>query len=228
MRMGKRKLHDFLFLRKELLYEMPEIFLPTFEHVSDPLLIDFKPPPLPWIDLTLHNLQSFMTWLQYHPVLRYHDLVISFVRSSSDLQRSVICDNSFSRRKLLLEKISDAPLPNSVMSSKEEEYFLLFAQETMAPLKKHYLKVLMTGRSMVNSAQGMFDGQREIGKLLLIFFFLIELKREMKMVAQNTKDMKDSKLFSSLAIETIRVCANITSDRSVSIGHFLESSTKIN
>jgi hypothetical protein len=155
MRMVKRKLQDFLFLRKELLYEMPEIFLPAFERMPDPLLIDLKPPPLAWIDLTLNKLQTFMCWLQYHPVLRYHDLVISFVRSSSDLQRSVIRDNSFSRRKLLLEKIGDSPLPNnSVMNTKDEEYFLTYAQDMMSPLKNHFLNVSMTGRNMINISQG--------------------------------------------------------------------------
>lgn len=156
MRIVKRKLQDFLFLRAELLYEMPELFLPTFHQMINPVTVDLKPPPLAWIDITLTRLQSFMDWLQYHPVLRYHDLVISFIRSSAELQRSMIRDNSFSRRKLLLEKISDLPLPNSVMTSKDEEYFLAYAQDMMRPLKEHFLNILMTGRNMLCCNQGMF------------------------------------------------------------------------
>lgn len=196
MRTVKRSLDDFTFLRQELLYEMPETFLPTFQNLQDPLLIDLKPPPLAWIDLTMTRLQSFMDWLQYHPVLRYHDLVVSFVRSMSDLQPTLIRDNSFSRRKLLLEKISDLPLPHSVTNTVDEEYFLTYAQEMMTPLKSGFLHLLATGRQIMDTQQ--------------------ELQTEMSMVAQNALCLKASALISPLAIETIRICANMTGDQSVS------------
>lgn len=154
MREVKRRFQDFLFLRSELLYEMPELFLPAFQQMKNPLDVDLKPPPLAWVNMTLNRFQSFMNWLQYHPVLRYHDLVISFVRSSAELQRSMIRDNSFSRRKLLLEKMSDLPLPNSVTSIKDEEYFLTYAREMMKPLKDGLLNFLLAGRKMIYSGQG--------------------------------------------------------------------------
>ncbi|KAK4516021.1 uncharacterized protein ATC70_010982 [Mucor velutinosus] len=197
MRIVSRKLQDFTFLRKELLYEMPELFLPTFSQLTDPSTMDLRPPPLAWIDATLTKLQSFMDWLQYHPLLKHHDLVMSFVRSSCDLQKSVIRDNSFSRRKLMLEKIKDIPLTTtSMVSSKDEEYFLTYAQEIMMPLKELYLNVVLKGRQL-----------QHIG---------LELQRNMMLVAQDTlaaaSCLEASDMFTSntLAVETMRVCANVT------------------
>lgn len=166
MHLVQRNFQDFILLKNELLYELPEIFLPTFQNLHDPLLIDLKPPPFPWIELTISRLQSFMNWLQYHPILRSHDLVISFVRSSTDLQQSFIGNNSFSKRKLLLEKISDTPLPTCVMSSTEEEYFLTYAQKMMLPLKSNYLNLLMTARNILTINQGTKN------KLLHILLFI--------------------------------------------------------
>ena len=156
MRTVKRRFQDFVFLRNELLYEVPELFLPTFKH-PNPLSVDLKPPPLAWINATLDRLQSFMFVLQYHPTLRYHDLVVSFVRSSSELQPSVIRSHSFSRRKLMLEKISDLPLPTTLTTSKEEEYFLSYAQELMKPLKENLFHVLMKGRNIMTANGGKQD-----------------------------------------------------------------------
>ncbi|KAI9267165.1 hypothetical protein EDC94DRAFT_558231 [Helicostylum pulchrum] len=194
MRLVQRNFQDFILLKNELLYELPEIFLPTFQNLHDPLLIDLKPPPFPWIDLTMSRLQSFMNWLQYHPILRSHELVISFVRSSTDLQQSFIGNNSFSKRKLLLEKISDTPLPTCVMTSLEEEYFLTYAQKMMLPLKSNYLNLLMTARNILTINQ--------------------ELENEILMVAQHSLDLQTSVLIYPITIETIHVCANTTGDRS--------------
>ncbi|CEP18524.1 hypothetical protein [Parasitella parasitica] len=195
MRLVSRKIQDFLFLRNELLYEMPELFLPTFSQLCNPSKIDLHPPPLILLDVTLTRLQSFMDWLQNHPILRHHDLVMSFVRSSCDLQKSVIRDNSFSRRKLMLEKIRDMPLgtASSMMSSKDEEYFFKYAQETIMPLKEHYLNVVLTGRNLQQTG--------------------IELERNMMRVAQDifaaSSCLGASEMFAcnTLAIETMRVCA---------------------
>lgn len=159
MRTVSRKLQDFTLLRKELLYEMPELFLPTFSQLTDPSDMDLRPPPAAWIDATLTKLQSFMDWLQYHPTLKHHDLVMSFVRSSCALQQSVIRDNSFSRRKLMLEKIKDIPLTaTSMVSSKDEEYFLTYAQEIMMPLKEHYLNMVLKARHLQHTGQGLKGG----------------------------------------------------------------------
>lgn len=102
------------------------------------------------------QLQSFMNWLLYHPVLRYHDLVISFVRSSSDLQCSLIRDCSFSRRKLLLEKINNdiSLLTSMTITSQQEEHFIKYAEEIMMPLKGLYLSVLVSSRKLVQTGQG--------------------------------------------------------------------------
>ncbi|KAI8637158.1 hypothetical protein BD408DRAFT_396143 [Parasitella parasitica] len=201
MRLVSRKIQDFLFLRKELLYEMPELFLPTFSQLYNPSNIDLHPPPLVLLDVTLTRLQSFMDWLQYHPILRNHDLVMMFVRSSCDLQKSVIRDNSFSRRKLMLEKIKDIPLGTaSMMSSKEEEYFFKYAQETIMPLKEHFLNVVLTGRNLQRAG--------------------LELERNTMRVAQDifaaSSCLEASEMFTcnTLAIETMRVCAYVAFEKS--------------
>ncbi|KAF1799091.1 hypothetical protein FB192DRAFT_1476086 [Mucor lusitanicus] len=201
MRTVSRKLQDFTLLRKELLYEMPELFLPTFSQLTDPSDMDLRPPPAAWIDATLTKLQSFMDWLQYHPTLKHHDLVMSFVRSSCALQQSVIRDNSFSRRKLMLEKIKDIPLTaTSMVSSKDEEYFLTYAQEIMMPLKEHYLNMVLKARHLQHTGQ--------------------ELQRYMMLVAQDTlaaaSCLEASDMFTrnTLAVETMRVCANVTFENS--------------
>jgi hypothetical protein len=135
---------------------MPELFLPSIQHMSNPVLFDLRPPPLALIDTTLTQLRLFMDWLQNHPVLRCHDLVLSFVRSTADLQRSMIRDCSFSRRRLLLEKISsDLPL-QPMMNSKQEEYFIKYAQELFMPLKEHYLAMLVSIRKLVHTGQGQY------------------------------------------------------------------------
>ncbi|KAL7333573.1 hypothetical protein PS15p_202461 [Mucor circinelloides] len=200
MHIVSRKLQDFAFLRKELLYEMPELFLPTFSQLSNPSTMDLRPPPLALIDATLATLQSFMDWLQYHPILKHHDLVMSFVRSSCDLQKSVIRDNSFSRRKLMLEKIKDVALATtSMMSSKDEEYFLTYAQEIMMPLKEHYLNIVLKGRHLQHAG--------------------LELQRNMMLMAQDTlaasSGLEASDMFTCnpLAVETMQVCANVTFEK---------------
>lgn len=154
MQTVKRNFQDFLLLRTELLYEMPELFLPTFQTLDDPILIDLKPPPLAWVEKTTSRFRSFMNWLQYHPILRSHDLVLSFVRSSHELQQALIRDHAFSRRRLLLEKIGDTPLPNQVMSTVEEEYFLMYAQKMMLPLKQDYLNLFTHLQNISNINRG--------------------------------------------------------------------------
>lgn len=166
----KRKLQDFLFLRQALLHEIPELFLPSFRHLIDPCSIDFKPPPACLVDEALFQLDYFMRWLQHHPTLQRHDMVLSFVRSSQ-LQKSVIQDNSFSRRKLQLEKIINNSQPNinGMMNSKEEEYFLNYAHDTIAPLRDAYTQAMTTGREMIYRYQGRFYTD-----IFIYFFFAFE------------------------------------------------------
>lgn len=57
----------------------------------------------------------------------------------------------------MLEKIKDIPLANSsMMSSKDEEYFLKYAQEIMMPLKEHYLNVVLAGRRLKHAGSGIY------------------------------------------------------------------------
>ncbi|KAI8990341.1 hypothetical protein BDB01DRAFT_781005 [Pilobolus umbonatus] len=153
MKTVKRRLEDFIFLRKELLYELAEIFLPTFRFMTDPMLIDLKPPPFPLIDTTLSSIKIFMNWLLNHPTLHNHDLVISFVRLPTDLQKTMIRDMSYSKRQLLLEKIYDLPLSHHCISTKNEEYFLKYTEEMMEPLKDSYYRCLKSARRVMEAVE---------------------------------------------------------------------------
>ena len=56
----------------------------------------------------------------------------------------------------MLEKIKDIPLTTtSMVSSKDEEYFLTYAQEIMMPLKEHYLNMVLKGRHLQHTGQGL-------------------------------------------------------------------------
>ncbi|KAI8375176.1 hypothetical protein BD560DRAFT_81937 [Blakeslea trispora] len=202
MQTVRRNLQDFLFLRSELLYEVPEIVLPSLEDMIDPLWVDLKPPPFSVIDATLGRLQGFMEWALYHPSIRHHDLVLSFVRSSSNLQHTTIKNRSFSKRKLLLEKINDTiPLVansvGSIMSSKSETYFLKHIEETVLSMKEHSSKMLSSARRVYVLGQ--------------------ELERSAMSFEDNIIDLHDiseTHHIGTLAKETIQVCANITYQRS--------------
>lgn len=151
MKVVKRRLQDFLYLRQGLLYEMPELFLPALNDLVDPS--DLVIPSYLLINSILDRLQCFMNWIQHHPILCCHDLVCSFVRSSVNLEQSVIRNSSFSRRKLLLEKLQCNSLLVKV-NGNDEECFFRYIQDTILPLKKDYSKVLFTGRRIMNRKQG--------------------------------------------------------------------------
>lgn len=76
MKVVKRTLEDFIILRKKLLDETPELFLPTFKDMLHPEWIDLHPPPLTVIHAALKKLQSFMECLQQHPTINSHDYVL--------------------------------------------------------------------------------------------------------------------------------------------------------
>lgn len=152
MKIVKRTLQDFIVLRNELLYETPELFLPTYKEILNPESIDLHPPPLTLVHTSLKKLQSLMNYLLYHPILRNHDLVVSFVRSTADLQQSVMHDHSTMQRKLLLEKMS---VCTSIMNTKEEEYFLQYIEDMMKPLKMYFKDIIMAGRKLIHSGTGL-------------------------------------------------------------------------
>lgn len=88
----ERTWDDFLFLRQEILHELPESFLPILsaddddecagEHLLlDPNVLDLGPPPLVLLQKSLRRLDQFMDYLQRHPALRKLDQVRSFVRT---------------------------------------------------------------------------------------------------------------------------------------------------
>ncbi|CAO3685117.1 unnamed protein product [Rhizopus stolonifer] len=170
----KRGLQDFLFLRKELLYEIPELVLPTLNDMTEPPINE----PL-LINALLQRLQYFMAWIESHPILHYHDLVATFVRSSC-WEPAVIRDHSFSRRRLLEEKLHTFSWG---VNSTEEEYFFSYIQDTMSLLQDNYLKVLNAGRMVDNASQ--------------------DLQVEQLAITTSFKAVIEPSLF-----ELIRVCAN--------------------
>lgn len=59
----------------------------------------------------------------------------------------------------MLEKIKDnlsltTTTATSMMSSKDEEYFLKYAQEIMTPLKEQYLNVVLAGKRLQHAGLG--------------------------------------------------------------------------
>ncbi|KAI8366463.1 hypothetical protein EDC96DRAFT_508165 [Choanephora cucurbitarum] len=197
-----RTLQDFLFLRSELMYEIPEIFLPSLENLIDPTWIDLKPPPFSVVDAALERLQGFMEWALHHPSLRHHDLVLSFVRSSSNLQHAVIKNRSFSKRKLLLEKINDTiPLVTNsnggAMNSREEAYFLKHIEETVLSMKERALKVLLNARRMHALGQELERSAILLGDSMMVLY-----------------EASETPHVDILTKETIQVCANVTYQRS--------------
>ncbi|CEG66182.1 hypothetical protein RMATCC62417_02809 [Rhizopus microsporus] len=186
MKMVKRSVCDFLLLRNELQYEMPHVFLPTLSDMIDLSRIRLDPVPFLLVNTVLQRLQSFMSWLQHHPVLCYHDLVLSFVRSSAKLEPSVIRNHSFSRRRLILEKLSDSvPVLSSMMNMREQEYFFKYIQDAVNPLRVDYLKTLNAGRRMTSIRQDLQVEQSNIVSTL-------------EPVFEGNSDI----------VETIKVCAN--------------------
>lgn len=84
----ERTWDDFLFLRQEILHELPESFLPTLGNgggvggddlFMDPCLLDLGPPPLLLLQKCARRLDQFMDHLQRHPMLRNHDQVRAFI-----------------------------------------------------------------------------------------------------------------------------------------------------
>ncbi|KAI9271314.1 hypothetical protein BY458DRAFT_176408 [Sporodiniella umbellata] len=99
-----------------------------------------------------------MVWLEGHPVLCHHDLVLSFVRSSC-WNPSVVRDLSLSRKQLLEEKMEHF---SCSMNSIEEKYFFSYIQDTIRPLQESCLKVLVAGRQLDSIRQDLQMKQLEI------------------------------------------------------------------
>lgn len=77
----ERSFDDFIFLRQELLNEIPELFLPTLGSLYHPNNVDLGPSPRILLESALTKITQFMDYLQRHPILRKHEQVQSFVRT---------------------------------------------------------------------------------------------------------------------------------------------------
>ncbi|KAI8145182.1 ankyrin repeat-containing domain protein [Fennellomyces sp. T-0311] len=187
----KRRLEDFMLLRKDILHELPESFLPTLRHLFDPeqIMPLMHPPPMHVLDEAVRRLDMFMDYLYQHPVLHNHDLVRTFVQSP-ELKRDVILNASLARRHLMIEKICDSyPSESGFGGSDDEEYFFTFAQTTVEPLRDSLLAVVRAGRRAT--------------RLRFV------LEEEMKQLAQIYQNTASTTTTTTMAI---KVCARTTCD----------------
>lgn len=171
----RRRLQDFLLLRKEIMHEHPETFLPTLRDLVDLDKINFWPPPMGFVEETVRRLDQFMQCISSHPNLWNHDLVRTFLRSAElqviiiiiiitngfpvcggfqsklVLQVDVLQMDTFARRKLLIERICEM-YPSSATDN--EEYFLTFTQNTVTALRDGLLNVVHAGRRVLQCQRG--------------------------------------------------------------------------
>ncbi|KAI7857603.1 hypothetical protein BDC45DRAFT_500209 [Circinella umbellata] len=165
----KRRFKDFQLLRKDLLHEFPEVFLPTLRHLFDPekiISLIHNPYPMHILEEAVGRLNRFMEYLWEHPILRNHELVHTFVRSP-ELERDVILHASLARRHLLIEKICDTyPSETDLGGSDDKEYFFTFAQTTIEPLRDALLGVVRAGRRVTRSNQALEQMIQEVAQRL--------------------------------------------------------------
>ncbi|KAI9243570.1 hypothetical protein BDA99DRAFT_530210 [Phascolomyces articulosus] len=168
----KRPLEDFKLLRKDILHEFPEVFLPTLRHIFDPekiLPLVYDPqPPMHVLEEALGRLIRFMDYLYQHPILRHHELIRIFVRSP-ELTREDIVHASLARRHLMIEKIcDDYPSETDLGGSDDKEYFFTFAQTTIEPLRDALLGVVKTSRSVTKCRQVLEQRMQEVAQRLQV------------------------------------------------------------
>ncbi|KAI8377390.1 uncharacterized protein BYT42DRAFT_570172 [Radiomyces spectabilis] len=190
MRTIRRSMEDFLFLQREILYEMPEAFLPTLQHLVDPMTVDLRPPPSRLTEESVRTLNWFMEWLQQHPSLRQHDLVQSFVRVP-EIQRATIKDGSFAKRNLLIEKICDT-YSSKPSGEGDEEYFFSYIQMLMKPQLEGFRRLVHAVRQTIMHEQDLHDQLSEV---------LHSYEQGASLVGLRPDDL-----------ETIRVCASLAGD----------------
>ncbi|CAO3665722.1 unnamed protein product [Rhizopus stolonifer] len=124
-----RGLEEFFLLRRELLSEQAEWFLPPLADLIDPTGL-----PMVVTYSILSSLESFMDWILKHPVLSSHPLVYSFVRPSFKVEKP--------KKKLV-----------SIDLGQDAACFFRYIFDTILPLKTHYSHLLITARRIVNIKQ---------------------------------------------------------------------------
>ncbi|KAJ2963101.1 hypothetical protein NQZ79_g1828 [Umbelopsis isabellina] len=102
----RRTFDDFRFIRQQILFELPETFIPTLTDILNPESFNLHPPPIVFLDRATQALNTFLSCLFENHTLKIHELVWEFVMVP-DLQRDVIRRRSSAKRDLLLESISD-------------------------------------------------------------------------------------------------------------------------
>ncbi|KAI8093539.1 uncharacterized protein BX664DRAFT_109594 [Halteromyces radiatus] len=154
----ERTWDDFVFLRQELLHEIPESFLPTLNEgmLIDPCVFDLAPPPLTLLQKSVRQLDQFMDTLQRHPTLRQHDQVRGFVRTSY-LNKAAIQDRSYSKRNLMIEKLGASLPSNSPVEDFDEVYFLTYSQGMIRPLRDALSNMVQQSQHLLQCQQGFQD-----------------------------------------------------------------------
>ncbi|EIE81299.1 hypothetical protein RO3G_06004 [Rhizopus delemar RA 99-880] len=139
----KRRLEEFVEFRNELVNRWPERIFPTLHDLMDPSCVHLDPPSYLLINTILSRLQYFMDWLQHHPVLQHHALVLSFVRQQP-------------KPSALVEKLEEPGLVwMTNTNSKDEAYFFRYIQDNILLLQRNYLNVLNRGRRLNNAKQDL-------------------------------------------------------------------------
>ncbi|CAO3644215.1 unnamed protein product [Cunninghamella blakesleeana] len=155
----ERSFDDFLFLRQELLNEIPELFLPTLGSLYHPNNIDLGPSPRVLLESALIKITQFMDYLQRHPILRKHDQVQAFVRTQ-ELNKMAIHDKSFSKRNLMIEKLSTFSSSSKTSHYSEdfdESYFLTYIQGMIQPIRDGLYGLVQHGSYLQLYQQGFND-----------------------------------------------------------------------
>ncbi|ORX54134.1 hypothetical protein DM01DRAFT_1383500 [Hesseltinella vesiculosa] len=160
---------DFVALRQQLLHEHPELFLPTLTSLLDPLMFHIYPPPMVLVNQSMRQFHRFLDYLQRHPVLRCHDAVLRFVRSST-FDMAVLETQSFSKRNLMLDTLERMTPPPP--SEFDEGSFLSYAQGLMMPMMEAFTFCLQQAVALVAGQQGCADAweqlAHEIGPLTVL------------------------------------------------------------
>ncbi|ORZ14219.1 hypothetical protein BCR42DRAFT_418302 [Absidia repens] len=206
MTMVERTWDDFLFLRQEILHELPESFLPTLGNGSgdggdllfmDPCLLDLGPPPLLLLQKSARRLDQFMDHLQHHPTLRNHDQVRAFIHTPH-LNKAAIRDKSYSKRNLMIEKLGATVPSFTLVDDFDEVYFLKYSQGMIQSLKNGLSISVQQAQQLVQCQQGFNDA-------------LDQVTQGYGQLTWLTKAHQESiKICASLACNTMYVCPFIS------------------
>ncbi|ORY96374.1 hypothetical protein BCR43DRAFT_491590 [Syncephalastrum racemosum] len=211
----ERSLEDFMLLRRVVLHENPEAFMPTLRHMVDPSQVDLRPPPSAIIEDTTRKIQHFMDYLQQHPTLRESSVVQTFVRTP-ELKKDVFENNSFARRKLKVEQICDSYRSGSDLGgSDDEEYFFSFAQNTITHLRDGVLDLVRAGRKVSRGRQEFQDGMLHVAQRYQTLLYgdadTSAVAAAATMEVRRKKEASQQEKRKATAM-MIRVCANLTCD----------------